>query len=136
MVGNTIFMLDDISIIASGSGGSCTEDAYTMCLVGGRYKVTSHWKNQYAGGAAANLSKAKLTDLTGAFWIADANTYEYLIRFNTATNNGKVWIAIPTFTDVEFWVAVTDTKTGQSYEYHSPAGNKTLLYDPNTFVYP
>ena len=68
----------------------------------------SHWKNQYAGGATATLSKAKLTDVTGAFWIADANTYEYLIRFNTATKNGRIWIAIPTFTDVEFWVDVTD----------------------------
>jgi hypothetical protein len=114
----------------------CTEDAYTMCLVNGRYRVTSHWRNQYAGGATANLAKAKLTDATGAFWIADANTYEYLIRFNTATNNGRVWIAIPTFTDVEFWVAVTDTIGGQSKEYHSVPGNQSLIYDPFYFVYP
>lgn len=115
---------------------SCTEDTYTMCLVNGRYKVTSHWRNQYAGGAVANLSKAKLTDTTGAFWIADANTYEYLIRFNTASTNGRVWIAIPTFTDVEFWVAVTDTVGGQYKEYHSNPGNVTLIYDPYFFVYP
>jgi hypothetical protein len=107
-----------------------------MCLVGGRYRVTSHWKNQYAGGAMATLSKAKLTDTTGAFWIADANTYEYLIRFNTATNNGRIWVAIPTFTDVEFWVAVTDTVGGQSKEYHSIPGNQTLIYDPYFFIYP
>lgn len=122
---------------AGGGGPSvCVEDATTMCLVNGRYEVTSHWKNQYAGGAAATLSKAKLTDVTGAFWIADPSTYEYLIRFNTATDNGRVWIAIPTFTDVEFWIDVTDTHTGQSNEYHSAASNRTLLYDPTTFVYP
>ncbi len=114
----------------------CTEDAYTMCLIGGRYRVTSHWKNQYASGATANLFKAKLTDATGAFWIADSNTYEYLIRFNTATNNGRIWIAIPTFTDVEFWMAVTDTLNGQSKEYHSNPGNQTMIYDPYFFVYP
>ncbi len=112
------------------------ENATTMCLVDGRYQIRSHWKNQYAGGAMATLSKAKLTDVTGAFWIANASTYEYLIRFNTATDNGRVWIAIPTFTDVEFWIDVTDTHTGQSNEYHSAAGNRTLLYDPFTFVYP
>ncbi len=125
-------------IKAAGGGGSgvCTPDAATMCLVGGRYKVTSHWKNQYAGGATATLSKAKLTEVTGAFWIADASTYEYLIRFNTATDNGRAWVAIPTFTDVEFWIAVTDTQTGQFNEYHSAPGNRTLLYDPTTFVYP
>jgi PKD repeat protein len=123
-------------VVSPGSAIGCTADTYTMCLVNGRYKVTSHWKNQYAGGAVANLSKAKLTDTTGAFWIADANTYEYLIRFNTATDNGRAWIAIPTFTDVEFWVAVTDTVNGQYKEYHSVPGNRTLIYDPSYFVYP
>ena len=122
--------------VSCSTVATCTEDAYTMCLVGGRYRVLSHWQNQYASGATANLYKAKLTDTTGAFWIADANTYEYLIRFNTATNNGRIWIAIPTFTDVEFWVDVTDTVGGQAYTYHSLPGNKTLIYDPNTFVYP
>jgi hypothetical protein len=132
----TIFLLDDVSILASASNASCVEDAYTMCLVNGRYKVTSHWKNQYAGGATANLAKAKLTDATGAFWFADANTYEYMIRFNTATDNGRAWIAIPMFTDVEFWVAVTDTVNGQYKEYHGAPGNRTLIYDPSYFVYP
>ena len=123
-------------VVSPGSGIGCTADVYTMCLVNGRYMVTSHWKNQYAGGAAANLSKVKLTDTTGAFWIADASTYEYLIRFNTATDNGRAWVAIPTFTDVEFWVAVTDTLNGQYKEYHSIPGNRTLIYDPSYFVYP
>jgi hypothetical protein len=130
-------MIDDVSILASASNASCVEDAYTMCLVNGRYKVTSHWKNQYAiPVTTANLSKAKLTGTTGAFWIADANTYEYMIRFNTVTNNGRAWISIPMFTDVEFWVAVTDTFNGQYKEYHSAPGNKTLIYDPFFFVYP
>jgi len=138
-VGDTVFMLDDVSLRAqSTNSGTCTEDTFTMCLVNGRYKVTSRWLNQYAGagGWPEALSKAKLTDTTGAFWIANASTYEYMIRFNTVTNNGKAWIAIPMFTDVEFWVAVTDTVNGQSKEYHSAPGNKTLIYDPFFFVYP
>lgn len=119
-----------------GSCSGCTEDNYTMCLVGGHYRVTGRWKNQYAGGAQATLSKAKLTDVTGAFWIADPNTYEFMIRISTATDNGRAWVSILTFTDVEFWVAVTDVTSGQSNEYHSIPGNRTLIYDPNTFVYP
>lgn len=107
-----------------------------MCLVGGRYRIRSHWKNQYAGGAVATLSKAKLTDSTGAFWLFDGATYEYMIRINTATDNGKAWIAIPTFTSVEFWVTVTDTINGLTKEYHSAPGNVTLLYDPFYFTYP
>jgi len=122
--------------VSCSTVASCVEDAYTMCLVGGRYQVTSHWRNQYAGGATANLNKAKLTDATGAFWISDSNTFEYLIRFNTSTNNGRAWIAIPTFTDVEFWIDVTDTVGGQFKEYHSAPGNQTLIYDPYFFVFP
>lgn len=139
----TDWILMDQKVSCSGSGcttvnppPSCTEDAYTMCLSGGRYRVTGRWKNQYAGGAQANLSKAKLTDVTGAFWIADANTYEFMVRISTATDNGKAWISILMFTDVEFWVAVTDVTNGQSKEYHSNPGNRTLIYDPSFFVYP
>lgn len=138
----TDFML--MNNLASCNGSSCTtvsaslctEDAFTMCLANGRYRVTSHWRNQFAGGATANLLKSRLTDTTGAFWIADANTYEYMIRLQTGQSNGRTWIAIPTFTDVEFWVNVTDTIGGQSKEYHSNAGNQSLIYDPFFFVYP
>jgi hypothetical protein len=114
----------------------CTEDAYTMCLANGRYRVTSHWRNQFAGGATANLNKAKLTDFTGAFWIQDSSTYEYMIRLQTGQSNGGTWIAIPTFTNVEFWVAVTDTVNGQYKEYHSAPGNMLLIYDPYYFIFP
>jgi hypothetical protein len=133
---STLFYLDDVSLMAAASNPNCTEDAYTMCLVGGRYRVTSHWQNQYAGGAVSNLQKATLTDATGAFFVSDSSTYEYLIRINTATNNGRAWIAIPTFTDVEFWILVEDRINMQSKTYHSVPGNRTLIYDPYYFIFP
>ncbi len=133
---STVFLLDDVSLVATSTGSGCTEDALTMCLIGGRYRVTSQWKNQYAGGVVSNLSKSKLTDATGAFWLSDSNSHEYLIRISTATTNGRAWIAIPTFTDVEFWITVQDTVNGQSYTYHSPPGNRTLIYDPYFFIFP
>jgi hypothetical protein len=130
-------VLCDGAACHSVTPAGCTEDAYTMCLVNGRYQVQSAWRNQYATPiTTTTLSKTKLTDTTGAFWIADANTYEYMIRFNTVTDNGRAWISIPMFTDVEFYVAVTDTVNGQSAVYHSPAYNRTLIYDPLTFVFP
>jgi PKD repeat protein len=123
-------------VVSYGGGTVCTSDAYTLCLLGGRYKITSYWENQYAGGAISTLYKTSLTGATGAFWLSDSNTYEYLIRINTATDNGRAWIAIPTFTDVEFWITVEDLTNGQSKTYHSLPGNRTLIYDPYFFVYP
>jgi hypothetical protein len=122
--------------VSCATVATCTEDAFTMCLAGGRYRITSHWQNQYAGGATATLSKARITDYTGAFWIQDSSTYEYMIRLQTGQSNGRTWVAIPTFTDVEFWITVTDTFNGQSKDYHSAPGNRTLIYDPFFFVYP
>jgi hypothetical protein len=124
------------SITIAPSAASCTGDAVTLCLLGGRYKVTSYWRNQYAGGAVSTLKTARLTDATGAFYVSDSNAYEYLIRINTATDNGRAWIAIPTFTDVEFWITVQDVVSGQTNVYHSLPGNRTLIYDPYFFVYP
>jgi len=115
---------------------TCAENATTLCLIGGRYRITSYWKNQYAGGAISQLFKTTLTGATGAFWLSDGNTYEYLIRINTATDNGRAWIAIPTFTDVEFFVLVEDLVGGQANLYHNPPGGRELIYDPTTFVYP
>jgi hypothetical protein len=127
---------DGFSGCTTAQAPSCTEDANTMCLSGGRYRVTGRWKNQYAGGAQANLSKAKLTDVTGAFWIQNASTYEFMVRISTGTDNGRAWVSILTFTDVEFWVAITDVVGGQTKEYHSDPGNRTLIFDPSFFVYP
>jgi PKD domain len=121
----------------SGTAGSCVEDPLTMCLINSRYKVTSNWQNQYAGGALSKLYKTRLTDAIGAFWLSDNSSFEYLIRINTATDNGRAWISIPMLTDVEFWVVVTDTAVnGQVKEYHSLPGNKIPIYDPLSFVYP
>ncbi|HUM03316.1 MAG TPA: neprosin family prolyl endopeptidase [Thermoanaerobaculia bacterium] len=123
-------------VVTSGGGGVCTASSTTMCLIGGRYRITSTWKNQYASGAISTLNRSTLTSATGAFWLTDSNTYEYLIRINTATDNGRAWIAIPTFTDVEFFVVVEDLVNGQSKTYRNPPYGKTLIYDPFYFVYP
>ncbi len=119
-----------------GAAGICVEDSLTLCLIGGRYKTTSRWKNQYTDGALSDLHKARLMDTAGAFWVSDDSRFEHLIQIKTATNNGHAWITIGAFTDVEFWVDVTDTVNGQVKEYHSFPGRQPFIYDPFSFVYP
>ena len=126
-----------LKAVGGGSPSVCTAGAHTMCLVGGRYRVTSQWTNQYAGDSdVSTLNRTTITDATGAFWLTDPSTFEYLIRIQTATTNGRAWIAIPTFTDVEFSILVEDMTNGQYKTYHSAPGNRTLIYDPYFFVYP
>jgi hypothetical protein len=129
-------------VSCSGAGctvvTACTEDAYTMCLGGGRYKVTSRWRNQYVGETVTTpMLKTDLTDVVGAFW-KDAGAYQFFVSVNPATAalNGHTWVAMNTFSGVEFWIDVTDTVSGQSREYHNPPENKTLVEDRTFFVYP
>ena len=132
-----------MAVYAPMAAAACVPDATTACLIGGRYRVTSHWRNQYSNppGQESTLNVTKRTDATAAFWLTDASTYEYLIRINTATDNHKAWISIPTFTDVEFFVTVEDLvgAGGLSKTYTNgtdPAHNKDLIYDPYFFDYP
>lgn len=141
---NCVFLIDDVSLIFSSSAPSppattCAENVFTMCLVNGRYRVTSHWKNQYdSNSTVQSMSKAKVTDAYGFFWTADASTPEYFIRFNTASTNGKNWVNISTFTNVEFWIDVQDTLTNTpagpvSMTYHNPPGQTVNIWDSATF---
>ena len=142
IAGTSIFQIDDVSILTNPTtpppSATCTEDALTMCLGGGRYRVTSHWKNQYVGDTVTTpMQKTDLTDIVGAFW-KDAGAYQFFVSVNPATAalNGHTWVAINTFSGVEFWVDVTDTVNGQYREYHNPPENKTLVEDRTFFVYP
>jgi hypothetical protein len=138
VVNGGLFVTDEAGNIwaYAPNAAPCIPNATTACLIGARYQVASYWQNQYAGGQVSTLTATSLTDGTAAFYLSDAAIYEYLIRINTATDNGRAWISVSTFTDVEFWIEVTDTTNGQYYEYHSPAGNRTMIYDPFFFVYP
>ena len=137
------FGVDSSQVSCNGVSGcsviaACVEDAYTMCLGGGRYKVTSRWQNQYVGDTVTTpMLKTDLTDVVGAFW-KDAGAYQFFVSVNPATAalNGHTWVAMNTFSGVEFWIDVTDTVSGQFREYHNPPENKTLVEDRTFFVYP
>ena len=115
--------------VASG-GAEAASRTRTRCASSAGATASRPLEEPVRGWNRLDALETKLTDLTGAFWIASGSTYEYAIRFNPATNNGRIWVAILTFTDVEFWIKVTDTHTGQFKEYHSVPGNKTTDLRP------
>ena len=137
------FGVDSKQVSCNGFSGctaiaACVEDAHTMCLGSGRYKVTSSWQNQYTHDTVRTpLQKTRFTDVVGSFWI-DAGAYQYFVSVNPATSglNGYTWVAINTFSGVEFWIDVTDTATGLHQTYHNPPENKTLVEDRWFFPYP
>lgn len=107
-------------------------------LQNGRYQVSCRWKSQFDSKIEGWLKGYALATTTAAFWYFDPDKTEVFVRLLTpadGTNNGKTWVAISSLTDIEFWVFVTDTKTGQSKEYHSPPGSGSLIIDTRSFAY-
>lgn len=139
--GTTLFEVDDVSINAKSAGGppsygTCQTDPYTMCLMNGRYKVTSTWRDQYDQSIGyQNLQATGLSSDAGAFWFFNPDSFEYFVRVAPG-NNGRAWVTVSMFTNVEFWVTVVDTVNGQSKTYYNPPGNQCLIYDPWFFVFP
>ena len=106
-----------------------------MCLVGGRYRVTSYWRNQYAaapGGAlqgeADGRNRRVLDRGLQHVRVPDQVQHGHEQRQNldrdSHVNRRRVL------------GGRADTVGGQTKEYHSVPGNQTLIYDPFFFVYP
>ena len=125
-------------VVNRGAAAGCIADAYTMCLGNGRYRVTSSWQNQYVGDKIPTpLQATRFTDVVGTFWMS-AGAYQYFVSVNPATSalNGYTWVAMNTFSGVEFWIDVTDTVSGLHKTYHNPPENKTLVEDRWFFAFP
>jgi len=90
----------------------CAEDATTLCLLGGRYRVQVDWQDQHnhRAGVGGALPYA---DRTGFFWFFKPDNVELVVKVLDGTPvNGKVWVLYGALTDVGYTLTVTDTATG------------------------
>jgi hypothetical protein len=99
--------------------GGCQPNATTLCLGGGRFRVTSQWltpsPEQGQGQAVA------LTDATGFFWFFTADNIEMVVKLlNGCAINNRFWIFAGGLTDVEVRLRVEDTQTGAVKTYLNP----------------
>jgi hypothetical protein len=118
---------------ATGAGG-CAADSNTLCLLGGRYKVEVRWKNQHAAGAEGIGTMIPNSDNTGFVWFFDPSNIELAVKVLDGTGvNGKKWVFYGSLSDVEYWVDVTDTATGQTKTYHNRPGSLAGVADTGAF---
>ncbi len=108
----------------------CAEDEETLCLLGGRIRVTVSWINQHADGEAGVGKAVPLTEETGAFWFFTESNLEVMVKVLDGTPvNGKYWVGIASLSDVEFTVTVSDTSSLQVRQYHNEPGNRWGVLD-------
>ncbi len=114
-------LFDGTSFDVAPATSACAEDAYTLCLHEGRFRVSATWR---AGDGSSGDGVAKpLTPDTGAFWFFGAANLEALVKvLDGCAANGRFWVYAGGLTDLGVTLTVEDTLTGASAVYESPLG--------------
>jgi hypothetical protein len=115
-----------------GSPGCATADS-TLCLLGGRFKVEVEWRNQRTGARGTGHALPG-SDQSGYFWFFQSENVELIVKaIDGRANNGAHWLFYGALSDVEYWVTVTDTATGERKLYHNPPGGICGVGDTRAF---
>ncbi len=109
-----LMILDD-----DGPGGGCTANATTLCLQGGRFRVTVNWRTPN-GNQGVGMG-VPLTGDTGYFWFFNPANVEMVLKvLRGCSNNGNFWVFAGGLTNVEATITVVDTETLARRVYINP----------------
>jgi hypothetical protein len=101
-----------------------------LCL-GGRFDVAVEWR---ANGTTGLGRGATLGGDSGYFWFFGPNNVELLVKvLDGRPLNGRFWVFSGALTDVEHWLYVRDSVTGEERIYHNPPGRLASLADTAAF---
>jgi hypothetical protein len=99
--------------IFSSETTACAANATTLCLNGGRFRVTANWTA--SGRSTGHGHAAALTSNSGYFWFFDAANIETVVKvLDGCSANQHHWVFAAGLTNVEVTTTVTDTYTGAS----------------------
>ena len=100
--------------------GTCAPGPASLCLGGSRILVELTWKD----GAVTRMAQAvPLSGDTGYFYFNTEADAEVMVKvLDARKENGHFWVFFEGLTNLEYTLTVTDTYTGRSKTYRSPAG--------------
>ncbi len=116
-----------VSIAAGGGGGgggsSCSPTAQSLCLSGGRFRVTADWTK--ADRTSGHGTAISLTSDTGYFWFFSSTNIEVVTKVLNACAApfNSFWVFSAGLTNVGVTLTYTDTKTGATKTYRNPVGS-------------
>ena len=115
--GEMIALFDDVVFAPAGS---CIEDATTLCLNEGRFRVRSRWITR--SGASGDGNAVKLTGDTGYFWFFNAANVELVLKVldACATPFESFWVFAAGLTNVEVEIEVEDIESELVQIYFNP----------------
>jgi hypothetical protein len=112
---------------------SCTPDATTLCLNGGRFQVQASYSTGSQSGQAQGV---KLTDESGYLWFFDAGNVEMVVKvIDACAYNQRFWVYAGGLTNEQVTLTVTDTTTGAVKTYSNPQSTAFQpIQDVNAFA--
>ncbi len=118
-----------------GSTEPCVSDLTTLCLSGGRFKVTTQWATA-TGQSGSGQAVALAGGDTGYFTFFDPGNVEVVVKvLDGCSSNGSFWIFAGGLTDVSVVMTVTDSQTGTVKSYTNPQGTPFRpIQDTTTFA--
>ena len=107
----------------TGTGGGCTPDTNTVCLLDDRFKVEIDWRD--FNGNTGDGRVVTTSDDSGLLYFFDPDNWEFLVKMVDACNSpfNSFWVFSAATTDVEYTLTVTDTQTNTVKTYSNPLGN-------------
>lgn len=98
---------------------TCLEDAFTMCLVGGRFEVVATFDT--GRGESGSAEMVRLTDDSGYMWFFNSTNIEVVLKvLNACALNDEYWVFAGGLTNVHVLITVTDSITGAFVQYANP----------------
>ena len=94
-----------------------------LALFGGRFDVEVSWRDPGSGRAGFGRAVPD-TNQSGFFWFFGANNLELVVKvLDGRALNQHYWVFYGALSNVEYWITVTDLRTGATKRYHNPAGS-------------
>jgi Bacterial pre-peptidase C-terminal domain len=112
----------------------CTSNSTTLCLNGGRFRVSAIFSAPNLGITNAAAQVVRLTGDTGYFWFFSANNVELVLKVvDGRAFNNFFWVFYGALSDVEYTITVTDTATSRVKTYHNTPGHLASVADTAAF---
>jgi hypothetical protein len=111
--------------------GSCVEDAHTMCLNNGRFRVHATYENSQGIAKQWPLT----SDSGYSTFFSDTNVELFIKVLDACGLSGNHWVFASGLTDVKVELYVEDTQTGKVWHATNPKGRVfATILDTDTFL--
>lgn len=126
-----------VQVTTFAEGAPCVVSPSELCLEAGRFRVGVTFRNRHSDGSIDSAGVIPGTDNTGLVWFFDPGNIELILKIvDGRTANGHFWVYYGGISDLEYWITITDTRTGLQQIYHNEPGEICGGADDRAFFDP